>query len=137
MKKILCLIAVILIAAASFAQSTTPRFGTAKNQDNTGRVLTYAYVSNAYAATSTIKTNAYETHVKYATLTGAITLTANVTTASLGDRMILYFVADGTNRVVTFSTGFAANKSTLTVTASTKFTVTLIFDGVAWVETGR
>ena len=40
MKKLFSLLFLIAIVAFANAQSTTPRFGTAKNDDNTGRVCT-------------------------------------------------------------------------------------------------
>jgi len=45
MKKIIGIIVLLSAVVLCSAQSTSPRFGTLKNQDNTGRVLTYALVN--------------------------------------------------------------------------------------------
>lgn len=70
-------------------------------------------------------------------LTGALTVTADVTTRSIGDKMDMLFIADSSDRVVTFSTGFTAN-GTLTVLDAGVATVSFIFTGSGlWLETGR
>lgn len=121
------------------AQATVPRFGTTKNKDNTGRVLTYKYSTPTYRATDTIVANAYETIVKMGTLTGAQTIRATLTNCKVGDKLEIMFTCDTltAGRVVTFSTGFVVSASTLTVDASQKATISFIFDGVAWIETAR
>jgi hypothetical protein len=142
MKKLLILtflfsVFLFTVVQPAFSQSTVPRFGIAKGQDNTGRVTNYALISKAYAATDVIKANASETIVKIAPITGAVTYTANVTNCNLGDKMVLLLTSDASVRVVTLSTGFSTSKGTLTTVASTKYTLLFVFDGVAWVETGR
>lgn len=132
MKKILILAALAFSLSAS-AQITTPRFGTTPSKDNTGRVLTYGYLAPDYAATYTVVCNAYETTMKMGTLTGAVTLTATVTKCHVTDKLSMVFAADGTNRVVTFSTGFASGGN-ITVNANTKMTVNFVFNGVGWVQ---
>jgi hypothetical protein len=56
----------------------------------------------------------------------------------VGDRLILAFQADGTNRVVTLSTGFTTN-STITVVASKEATAEFMFSDKSqtWVEVSR
>lgn len=129
-------ISILFLCAITFigAQSTSPRFGTLKNQDNTGRILTYGYIAPAYAATYTITTNAYETTVKMGTLTGAQTLVAAVGSCHVTDKLILVLTADGTNRIVTFSTGFSSAAGSITVGSSTSITVYFTFNGTAWVQ---
>lgn len=133
MKKLFSFIALAGLVFTLSAQITTPRFGTTANKDNTGRVLTYAYVAPAYAASYAIVANAYETTVKMGTLTGAQTLTATVTNCHVTDKLSIVFVADGTNRVVTFSTGFASGGN-ITVNSSTTMTVNFVFNGTGWVQ---
>jgi len=139
MKKFLLLSALFAFSLCMNAQITTPRFGTTKNKDNTGRVLTYKYESVTYTATDTVVANAYETIWKMGTLTGAQTLRATVTNCHVGDKLEIMFTCDTltAGRVVTFSTGFVVSASTLTVDASQKATISFIFDGVAWIETAR
>lgn len=88
-------------------------------------------VIRAYAATDTLAlsntSGLVDTHVCYAQLTGAMTINAT-TTGSQFDRITFHFSADGTNRVVTFGTGFVSS-GTVTVTASKDATVVGVYDG--------
>lgn len=133
MKKLLTIALIGLFAFASSAQITTPRFGTTPNKDNTGRVLTYAYVAPVYASTYTVVANAYETTVKMGTLTGAQTISATVTNCHVTDILHLLFTADGTNRIVTYSTGFSTVEND-TVQAGTSSYQNFVFNGTSWVR---
>jgi len=117
--------------------STTPRFATTpENKDNTGRVITYDFQTPAHAATLAVAPKYFDTTVKLAELTGAVTINATTTNAYAGDILKFLFIADGTNRVVTFGTNMAST-GTLTVTASKKATASFIFNGTTYVESGR
>lgn len=131
--KILIALSLLILSSAVLGQYTTPRFGTAKNQDNTGRVLTYKFARPDYAATVALGPNAYETTYVFDTLTGALTLTSSVASSHAADKLSLVFVADGTNRVVTFSTGFTSGGN-ITVNSGTKMTVNFVFNGIGWVQ---
>ncbi len=131
--KILIAFSLLILSSAVLGQYTTPRFGTAKNQDNTGRVLTYKFARPDYAATVALGPNAYETTYVFDTLTGALTLTSSVGSCHAADKLSLVFVADGTNRVVTFSTGFTSGGN-ITVNSGTKMTVNFVFNGIGWVQ---
>ena len=72
---------------------------------------------------------AYEQHVCYAQLTAAMTINATLSNLQQFDKVIFHFNADGTNRVVTFGTGFKSS-GTLTVTANQDATAVGLFDGV-------
>jgi hypothetical protein len=134
MKKIILSLLFITCAFLVNAQTSTPRFGTTSSGDNTGRVLTYGYVAPTYAATYNIVPKCYETTVKMGTLTGALTLTSSITQLYAADKLSIIFTADGTNRVVTFSTGFASGGN-ITVNASTTMTVNFVFNGTTgWVQ---
>lgn len=117
--------------------STTPRFGVGVNQDNTGRVETLGYQNPAYAASIALKLNSFVTLIVFQTLTGALSLTAEVARPFAGDELQLLFVSDGTGRTITFSTGFTVSAATLALTASKKGSIRFCFDGATWVETGR
>lgn len=136
MKKIFAICLLSLFTIGAFAQATAPRFGTTKNKDNTGRVLTYGYIAPVYAATIAITPNYFDLVVKPETLTGALTINLDVTSARVGDRIECLFLSDGTGRVVTFGTGFASS-GTLTLILSKRGSASFVFDGVAYVETGR
>jgi len=112
------------------------RFGIAKNEDNTGRVLTHDYKKPAYASTLSVALNASKTFVEPAQLTGAVTINAVVTSCQEYDEAQFIFSADGTNRVVTFGTNFKTS-GTVTVTASKYATVKFVFDGTYWLEVSR
>lgn len=120
--------------------ATTFRFAQGANNDNTFRTKIQDAFIKAYASTIALVLNADLTQVLVAQLTGAVTITASVGSATqapfVGDKLELIFSADGTNRVVTFGTGFAST-GTLTVAASKKATAVFIFDGAAWVEVSR
>lgn len=117
---------------------STFRFIAGAGQDKTGRIATFSQSSVAYATPIAVVPTEMYNLVKVAQLTGALTMTANVSLAStcIGDTVDFIFSADGTNRVVTFSTGFSTS-GTLTVTASKKATASFTFDGATWVETNR
>ncbi len=90
----------------------------------------------AYAASIAITTTKKTTEVIPAQLTGALTVTAVVTGALIGDILIFVFSADGTNRVVTFSTNINS-AGTLTVVASKFGSASFCYNGTAWIETAR
>jgi hypothetical protein len=119
--------------------STTARYplATKPNEDNTGNIVTNQYQNPAYAASIALKLNAARTVVKVAQLTGALSITAETSRPQIGDELTLLFNADATARTVTFSTGFSPSASTLVVAISKQATITFMFDGVSWVETGR
>ena len=66
----------------------------------------------------------------YGQLTGAMTINAATTIANLtqGDEVTFFFEADGTQRVVTFGTGFKSS-GTVTVPIDKGAVVKAIFDG--------
>ena len=113
-----------------------PRFGTLKNQDSTGRVLTFAKLTPAYASSIAIIPNASKTYVFPANLTGALTLTSDITLPIDCDELVCVFKATGGTRVVTFSTGFAS-VGTLSVPSGKLASVSFVFNGETFVEVGR
>lgn len=121
---------------------TVARFTGTTKTDNTERMVKRDYQTPAYAATIalTIKPTAAYTLAKCAQLTGAASITANVGSSTappyVGDELVMMFETDGTQRVVTFSTGFVSS-GTLTIPANKKATVIAFFDGAAWRVTAR
>lgn len=101
--------------------------------DNRGGVDVQA---PAYSATLTMVTTKRLTTYQPALLTGALTINATVTSAIAGDLLYVSFIADGTNRVVTFGTNFQTS-GTLTVTASKWGGASFVFNGTYWVAAGR
>jgi len=112
------------------------RFGITKNEDNTGRVVTYDIKEPVYAATLSINANASKTFVTVGALTGALTLNSVVANAQKYDELFISFTASGANRIVTFGTNFAS-AGTLTVVSAKFGSAHFVYNGNAWVEFGR
>lgn len=137
MKKFLAIAAfALMFSTTSEAQSTTPRFGTTSNKDNTGRVLTYKYAAPAYGATITVVPSAYETIYKVDSLTGNPSVVTTLTNAYVGDKIVFHFAAKGAARTVTFSTGMVPS-GTLVVDSAQVATATFMFSGSKFVEVSR
>lgn len=84
----------------------------------------------AYAATSalTLLGGCKEQFVCYAQLTGAMTINATVSALRQFDKVCFLFSTDGTQRIVTFGTGFVSS-GTVTIPASKDAVVWGVFDG--------
>ncbi len=89
-----------------------------------------------YSATVALAPTHIKTVFNVSQLTGALTLTTSTVSSYIGDDITILFVADGTDRTVTFSTNFSA-AGTFTVPASTHGIVKFTFTGSAWYETSR
>jgi hypothetical protein len=134
----------IIFLCCSFlvnAQSTSPRFGTTKNQDNTGRVLTYAKVGYTFTATvDTIKLfpRAFETYVAPDSLADSLMVKfSNVTKSYYGDKVVITVVAKtGTQKVKFASTNISVG-ATISCLQNKRATIVFVFDGVKWVELCR
>lgn len=89
----------------------------------------------AYAAAIELEPEFKKTIVEV-TATGAITWTADVTKAKVGDELIVRVTASGGARVSTFSTGFVAN-GTLNAATSALTVISFVFNGTAFIEVSR
>lgn len=119
------------------AQSTSPRWGTLKNEDNTGRVFTNKKIAQNDAAGNdslTIKPNASYTYVT-ATVTDSVSYTIGVTTSYFGDKIIL--IASGTTKKVKFYGTNVLSTGTATTSSNGRAIIEFIFDGSKWVEAFR
>jgi hypothetical protein len=123
-------LSILAFTISASAQSTSPRFSTSSLGDNTGRALTYSYSAPTFTATYKVKSNSYETIVRDS-LTGAQTITADITRCNVADKLRIIFASDGSDRIVTFSTGFATTAA-YTVTANTSTNIDFSFNGYAW-----
>jgi hypothetical protein len=117
------------------AASTTPRYGTTSNKDNTGRVTTYSYLTPTYAATMAVAPKTFRETNKIA-LTGALTVNATTTDAFADDEIVFLFSSDASIRIVTFGTNFIS-AGTLTVAASKNGSATFKFNGTSYIEKSR
>jgi hypothetical protein len=110
--------------------STLTRFSAVNENNSYAGQGILSYVA-AYAATSALVLKAaYLQHVCYAQLTGAMTINATLTNLKQFDEVVFWFDTDGTQRIVTFGTGFLSS-GTVTIPASKGAVVKAIFDGVA------
>jgi|GEM_PF-1514931 len=112
-------------------------------KDNTHRVLTGDFQTPAFASSIALNLSAFETIIQPATLTGAVTFTANVGDGAasengpfVGDYVQFLLQSDGTTRTVTFGTGFAVN-GTFAVTTGKYGSIGFMFNGTVWVELSR
>ena len=139
MKKFLGIILLMFAVVFASAQSTTPRFGNAKNQDNTGRVLTYKLVSLANTVKSVnIAPNAYMTIYKVNLATDSIAFKAPVIgTSYLGDIIKIVAIAPSGTPAIKFYGSTWITAGTATLSTKLRAVITFIFDGTNWVETGR
>ena len=141
MKKIIGIIVLLSAVVLCSAQSTSPRFGTLKNQDNTGRVLTYALVNYTdVAGADSLKTlpNAWQTIYNFTISTDSVLFGSPVLAKSfLGDNIVIIVQGSATGKKLKFSGTNIIGAGTVTTTTNKKAVVRLIFDGAKWVETGR
>ena len=140
MKKLFAVIFLLAISIAMYGQSTSPRFGTLKNQDNTGRVLNYKVVTvtDVTGADSTVvSSNAYTT-IYNVTLKDSLTLKQPiVTNCYFGDKIEIILTAPSGTPFLKFygSNWKTAGKATLST--GLKGIIELVFDGAKWIEEGR
>ncbi|MDE3023738.1 MAG: hypothetical protein KGI54_18130 [Pseudomonadota bacterium] len=146
MKKLIFLSA-LFIGTVCSAQNSSPRWGAGPpSEDNTGRILTYAFTQVTTTASQAIAyqrlPNAFENIVQVDTLKHALTDSVNVINAYKGDKLIFTFVADTlpAGRVVTFG-NHLKSAGTLTVPKSAsksgRAEIAFMFDGTEWVELYR
>lgn len=141
MKKFISLVVLIFAVVIASAQSTSPRFGTLKSQDNTGRALTYALVNYTdVAGADSLKTapNAFQTIYNLTISTDSVTFgSPQLTKSYLGDQIIIIVQGSATGKKLKFNSPYIVCAGTVTTTTKKKAVIKLIFDGAVWVETGR
>lgn len=127
----------------TFAQSTSPRWSTTKNGDNTGRTLTYKKITFTDAAgVDTLKVNpgAGETFIS-GTINDSLVLSISpITSSYYGDKINCLFTnSSGSGHKVEFITTNVelGTSGKITLTASKRANVVFIFDGVKWIELSR
>lgn len=122
------------------AQSTSPRYGTSVNNDNTGRAFTYKYTSitDAAGADSVAVVPAYSGNIYRVTLVDSLTFKQPVITKSYaGDEItIVASAASGTPKLK-FTGSNWLTAGTATLSTNKRAVITLIFDGAKWIEKSR
>lgn len=140
MKNILSII--ILSVAVSFAasaQSTSPRFGTTKSQDNTGRVLTYGWSTIEDVAgndTLSISPAFAGAHYKLTLTDSCYIKISSVVSCYAADQLKLIVLGSSGGKVKFVSSNVNAN-GTATLSSVGRGVVSFIFDGVKFTESGR
>jgi len=141
MKKFFAIIVLMLAVAVASAQSTTPRFGTLKSQDNTGRNLTYGYiVATDAAGFDSLKTapKNYETIYNLTISTDSLRFgSPSLTQCYTGDIIKIIVQGTATGKKLTFKSPNIVGQGTLTTTTKLKAVVAFIFDGAKWIEMYR
>lgn len=154
MKTTLSLILVMVLTSCAVAQvSTAPRFGVGKNNDNTGRTLTYAVISTTDVTSATLDTivlvpNAYTTLVCMKTGTAMTNLTDSVcykfssTTSNyrLGDEVVI-MVSKGTGagKIKFGGSQYILSTASAAVLLAANKSVVIRFrwNGSKWIESAR
>lgn len=139
MKNLIALFAFIFTMSVVNAQSTSPRFGTAKNTDNTGRVLTFKLVSVTDAAGAdsvTIAPNAWESIYKVAALDSLTFKSPTVTNSYYGDQITFQVTGTSGNKVKFTGTNWVS-AGTATLSSGLNAIITFRFNGTKWVEQSR
>lgn len=140
MKKFILLFVSIVLALGVSAQSTSPRFGTLKNQDNTARVLTYkvATATDATGADSLVlNTTAYQTIYKIACKDSVVLKQPTIASAYYGDRLTIILTSTTGTPKVLFNGTYWKASGTATLSTGLRGVIELVFDGAYWVESNR
>ncbi len=140
MKKIILALVLLAVVFCVNAQNTSPRFGTAVNQDNTGRVLTYAYINSTDAVgPDTLKTspNTFQTYYRINNVTDSTGISISSTTQSFAGDLLTVVASGNSGGFVKFigSNWLSTGKATLA--GNGRAVISFVFDGAKWVEASR
>lgn len=139
MKRILFILMFALFGLTSNAQHTSPRFGTVAGDDNTGRVLSYAYktATDAAGADSLYLVPCNWKTIVRITLTDSFALkNPSVVKSYAGDNIV--FIASGASgKKLKFVGGNWLSTGTATLSSVGRAVIQFVFDGSKWVEVDR
>ncbi len=141
MKKIIVAIALVGICSLSFGQSTSPRFATTANGDNTFRKLTNKVQTLVDATgndTLIVTPSAFNTQAKL-TAVDSVSISFVATSAYYGDTYkLLVTGASGTHYVKFVGSKYILGATgNITLTSTKGCFIEFIFDGAKWVEKSR
>lgn len=140
MKKFISsLILALVVCFGVNAQSTTPRFGTTPNQDNTGRALNYKWVGKTDATgndTLKIVPSAYKTILRL-TLTDSLGVNVTSTSKSYAGDQIQIIASGASGTKVTFKGTAWQTAGTATLSSGGFAVIGLVFSGTKWIEASR
>lgn len=138
MKNII-VIFVLFCSLSVVAQSTSPRFGTLKNQDNTYRVLTLkksAIVDAAGNDTLSVSPNAFYSYVTCTAVDSFSVKIGSAANSYFGDNVQL-IVSGSSGAKVKFVGSLIKSAGTATLSSNGRAIISFIFDGAYWVESAR
>lgn len=141
MKKYIITISLLVAVSVGFAQSTSPRFGTLKNQDNTYRQLTNKIGTVTDAAgndTVTVTPNAFAT-INKVTMTDSVSIKFAPASSYYGDTYKLLVTGASGTKVVKFVGSYVTLGATgeMRLTSTKGAIIVFVFDGAKWVEQSR
>ena len=134
------LIAALLVASSAMSQSTSPRFATTKNGDNTGRVLTYGYVNLTDAAGAdsvVLNPRFYQSYYQIVLLDSFTLKQPTLTSSYAGDHITIICTAASGTPFLKFSGSNWVTTGKATLSTNLRAVIDLIFDGSKWVEQNR
>ena len=142
MKNLLSLIVLFcLTMGVSFAQYTAPRWGTTKNKNNTGSVLTFNKVDYTFATgVDTLKLSpaASETYVQVPAMTDSLVIQVlSVKASYFGDKIFITTSASAATRKLKFATSNITGAGTASPGSGKRVIIVLMFEGTKWVEVSR
>jgi hypothetical protein len=142
MKKFLSILILICITmGVSLAQSTAPRWGTLKNQINTGIMLTFKKVDYTFVSgvdTLDLSPSASETYVQIPAMTDSLIVKISSLKASFfGDKIYITTSASAATRKLKFSATNLTTAGTASPGSGKRVIIVLMFEGTKWVEVSR
>jgi hypothetical protein len=139
MKKLFALLFFVTLTMASFAQSTTPRYGIAKNQDNTGNTITLGYkaITDATGADSvSIYPGFYQNNYRV-TLVDSLCFKLGTLGGSYAGDNIKIIASGASGTIVKFTGANFLTSGKATLSTNGRAVIDLVFDGAYWVEANR
>ena len=140
MKKLLSIYVLLFVVIwGACGQSTSPRFATAKNGDNTGRVINYGYVTvtdTAGADTANISTIYGVTTIRV-TAIDSITININSVTSAYAADVINIVASGASGKKIKIIGTNVVTAGTATLSSNLRAVISFIFDGAKWVESSR
>lgn len=133
MKKYILILGVLL---SLFADAQTYRYRRVPEDGGPYLVPNKAIFAITYSTTIALAPKHEQIKYDFAQLTGAMSISIVSTSSKKTDIIQMFFSSDGTNRIVTFGTGFTSN-GTLTVLASSSASISFEYNGTKWIEIAR
>lgn len=138
MKKLIFILFSVCIFNA-VAQSTSPRFGTTSNKDNTFRTLTNKLVTVTDAAGAdsvTLEPTGFNNVINVSALDSLTFKSPTVTKCYLGDELTMVIVGTSGDKIKFTGTNWVS-AGTATLSSGLNAIIRFVFNGAKWVEASR